>query len=140
MTYPSAPAMPVSRYPPPSARLPTAPAFMDQIMSVQKLSDLKAKSPTNLLAMAEELEVENASSMRKQDMLFAILKEMAERDEEIIGTGVLEVLQDGFGFLRSPAEGGRAVFCAAEGQHDQFRGSGESAPQGALRQSDAALS
>jgi transcription termination factor Rho len=75
---------------------------MDQIMSVQKLSDLKAKSPTNLLAMAEELEVENASSMRKQDMLFAILKEMAERDEEIIGTGVLEVLQDGFGFLRSP--------------------------------------
>jgi transcription termination factor Rho len=71
-------------------------------MSVQKLSDLKAKSPTNLLAMAEELEVENASSMRKQDMLFAILKEMAERDEEIIGTGVLEVLQDGFGFLRSP--------------------------------------
>jgi transcription termination factor Rho len=71
-------------------------------MSVQKLSDLKAKSPTDLLAMAEELEVENASSMRKQDMLFAILKEMAERDEEIIGTGVLEVLQDGFGFLRSP--------------------------------------
>jgi transcription termination factor Rho len=71
-------------------------------MSVQKLSDLKAKSPTDLLAMAEELEVENASSMRKQDMLFAILKELAERDEEIIGTGVLEVLQDGFGFLRSP--------------------------------------
>ncbi len=71
-------------------------------MSVQKLSDLKAKSPTDLLAMAEELEVENASSMRKQDMLFAILKELADRDEEIIGTGVLEVLQDGFGFLRSP--------------------------------------
>ncbi|MDH3665830.1 MAG: transcription termination factor Rho [Paracoccaceae bacterium] len=71
-------------------------------MSVQKLSDLKAKSPTDLLAMAEELEVENASSMRKQDMLFAILKELADRDEEIVGTGVLEVLQDGFGFLRSP--------------------------------------
>jgi len=71
-------------------------------MSVQKLSDLKAKSPTDLLAMAEELEVENASSMRKQDMLFAILKALADRDEEIIGTGVLEVLQDGFGFLRSP--------------------------------------
>ncbi|MFQ5565470.1 MAG: transcription termination factor Rho [Paracoccaceae bacterium] len=71
-------------------------------MSVQKLSDLKAKSPTDLLALAEELEVENASSMRKQDMLFAILKELAERDEEIVGTGVLEVLQDGFGFLRSP--------------------------------------
>jgi transcription termination factor Rho len=71
-------------------------------MSVQKLSDLKAMSPTDLLAQADELEVENASSMRKQDMLFAILKEFAERDEEIIGTGVLEVLQDGFGFLRSP--------------------------------------
>jgi len=71
-------------------------------MSVQKLSDLKAKSPTDLLALAEELEVENASSMRKQDMLFAILKELADRDEEIVGSGVLEVLQDGFGFLRSP--------------------------------------
>jgi len=71
-------------------------------MSQQKLSDLKAKSPTELLALAEELEVENASALRKQDMMFAILKEMAERDEEIIGSGVLEVLQDGFGFLRSP--------------------------------------
>ncbi len=71
-------------------------------MSIQKLSDLKAKSPTDLLALAEELEVENASSMRKQDMLFAILKELAERDVEIMGSGVLEVLQDGFGFLRSP--------------------------------------
>jgi transcription termination factor Rho len=71
-------------------------------MSVQKLSDLKAKSPVDLLAQAEDLEVENASSMRKQDMLFAILKELAERDEEIVGVGVLEVLMDGFGFLRSP--------------------------------------
>ncbi|MEO1774600.1 MAG: transcription termination factor Rho [Pseudomonadota bacterium] len=68
----------------------------------QKLSDLKAKSPTELLALAEELEVENASALRKQDMMFAILKEMADRDVEIIGSGVLEVLQDGFGFLRSP--------------------------------------
>ena len=71
-------------------------------MTVQKLSELKAKSPTDLLTMAEELEVEGASSMRKQDMLFAILKELADRDVEIVGTGVLEVLQDGFGFLRSP--------------------------------------
>ncbi|MBK0400527.1 transcription termination factor Rho [Limibaculum sp. M0105] len=71
-------------------------------MSQQRLSDLKAKTPTELLALAEELEVENASAMRKQDMMFAILKEMAERDVEIIGSGVLEVLQDGFGFLRSP--------------------------------------
>ncbi|HEX3667159.1 MAG TPA: transcription termination factor Rho [Rhizomicrobium sp.] len=67
-----------------------------------KLQDLKAKSPTDLLAFAEELEIENASAMRKQDMLFAILKELAERNVEITGTGVLETLQDGFGFLRSP--------------------------------------
>jgi len=67
-----------------------------------KLSELKAKSPTELLAFAEELEVENASSMRKQDMMFAILKQLAEEGTEIIGGGVLEVLQDGFGFLRSP--------------------------------------
>ncbi|HEX4159994.1 MAG TPA: transcription termination factor Rho [Rhizomicrobium sp.] len=67
-----------------------------------KLQDLKAKSPTDLLAFAEELEIENASSMRKQDMLFAILKELAERNVEITGGGVLETLQDGFGFLRSP--------------------------------------
>ena len=76
--------------------------MLDHDMSVQKLADLKAKSPTDLLAFAEELEVENASSMRKQDMLFAILKELADRDVEIVGIGVLEVLQDGFGFLRSP--------------------------------------
>lgn len=66
------------------------------------LQELKAKSPTDLLAYAEMLEVENASSLRTQDMLFAILKELAEQDVEIIGSGVVEVLQDGFGFLRSP--------------------------------------
>jgi transcription termination factor Rho len=66
------------------------------------LQELKVKSPTDLLAFAEELEVENASAMRKQDMLFAILKQLAENDVEITGVGVLEVLQDGFGFLRSP--------------------------------------
>jgi transcription termination factor Rho len=54
------------------------------------------------LAFAEELEVENASAMRKQDMMFAILKQLAERDVEITGSGVVEVLPDGFGFLRSP--------------------------------------
>jgi transcription termination factor Rho len=67
-----------------------------------KLQDLKAKSPTDLLAFAEELDIENASAMRKQDMLFAILKELADRNVEIMGGGVLETLQDGFGFLRSP--------------------------------------
>ena len=66
------------------------------------LRDLKAKSPTELLAYAESLEVENASSLRTQDMLYAILRELAERDIVIIGRGVLEVLIDGFGFLRSP--------------------------------------
>ena len=66
------------------------------------LQELKKKSPTDLLAFAEELEVENASAMRTQDMMFAILKQLAEKDEEISGGGVLEILQDGFGFLRSP--------------------------------------
>ena len=66
------------------------------------LADLKAKSPKDLLAMAEELEIENASTMRKGEMMFSILKERAEDDWEISGDGVLEVLQDGFGFLRAP--------------------------------------
>ena len=66
------------------------------------LADLKAKTPKDLLGMAEELEIENASTMRKGDMMFAILKERAEDGWEISGDGVLEVLQDGFGFLRSP--------------------------------------
>ena len=66
------------------------------------LSELKAKSPADLLAMAEELEIENATTMRKGDMMFAILKENAEEGVEISGDGVLEVMQDGFGFLRSP--------------------------------------
>jgi transcription termination factor Rho len=71
-------------------------------LKAMKLQELKAKSPTDLLSFAEDLEIENASSMRKQDMMFAILKELAERNVEITGDGVLEVLQDGFGFLRSP--------------------------------------
>ena len=71
-------------------------------MTSLKLQELKDKSPTALLEFAEELEVENASTLRKQDMMFAILKELAERDVEIVGVGVMEVLQDGFGFLRSP--------------------------------------
>lgn len=66
------------------------------------LQELKDKSPTDLQKFAEDLEVENASTLRRQDMMFAILKELAEREVEIIGVGVIEVLQDGFGFLRSP--------------------------------------
>jgi transcription termination factor Rho len=66
------------------------------------LQELKQKSPSDLLSYAEELEVENASTLRKQDMMFAILKSLADADTPISGTGVLEILQDGFGFLRSP--------------------------------------
>ncbi|MBV6658468.1 MAG: transcription termination factor Rho [Devosiaceae bacterium] len=67
-----------------------------------RLQELKAKSPTDLLALAETLEVEGASALRTQELMFAILKRYAEQDVEIVGEGVLEVLQDGFGFLRSP--------------------------------------
>ncbi len=66
-----------------------------------KLQELKSKSPTELLAFAEDVEVENASTMRKQELMFAILKQLAARETEILGEGVVEVLQDGFGFLRS---------------------------------------
>ena len=66
------------------------------------LAELKAKTPTDLLTLAEELEVENASSLRKQDMMFAILKAFAENDQAIHGDGTLEILPDGFGFLRNP--------------------------------------
>ncbi len=66
-----------------------------------KLKDLKLKTPAELVTLAEELEVENASALRKQELMFAILKNLALRDIEIIGEGVMEVLQDGFGFLRS---------------------------------------
>ena len=66
------------------------------------LSDLKAKTPKDLLAMAEDLEIENASTMRKGEIMFSILKERADEDWVVGGDGVLEVLQDGFGFLRSP--------------------------------------
>ena len=66
------------------------------------LQELKDKPPVDLLAFAEQLEIENANSMRKQDMMFAILKVLAEEGVEISGSGTLEVVQDGFGFLRSP--------------------------------------
>ena len=66
------------------------------------LKDLKKKPPAELVAMAEELGVESASTLRKQDLLFAILKEQAENGDQIMGLGTIEVLPDGFGFLRSP--------------------------------------
>ena len=66
------------------------------------LQELKQKTPAELLSFAENLEIENASSLRTQDMMFAILKRLADQDIAIYGIGVMEVLQDGFGFLRSP--------------------------------------
>ena len=70
-------------------------------MQEMKLAEFKNKKPPELIAYAESLEVENASVMRKQELMFAILKKLAGQDIEIIGDGVVEVLQDGFGFLRS---------------------------------------
>jgi transcription termination factor Rho len=70
-------------------------------MQEMKLQELKSKKPGDLIAFAESLEVENASVMRKQELMFAILKKLAAQEVEIIGQGVVEVLQDGFGFLRS---------------------------------------
>jgi transcription termination factor Rho len=66
------------------------------------LQELKRKSPADLLEFAENLQIENASNLRRQDMMFAILKRLADNDTAIFGDGVLEILQDGFGFLRSP--------------------------------------
>ena len=68
------------------------------------LQELKVRSPAELLAFAEELEIENCGAMRKQDIMFAVLKRLAEHNVPIAGVGVLEVLQDGFGFLRAPEE------------------------------------
>ena len=71
-------------------------------MKELKLQELKAKTAAELIDFAKENGVENSSSLRKQELLIAILKQLAEVDVEIIGEGVIEVLQDGFGFLRSP--------------------------------------
>jgi transcription termination factor Rho len=65
------------------------------------LQELKLKKPAELISEAEKLGIENPSTLRKQEILFAILKKLAEKNEQITATGVLEVLQDGFGFLRA---------------------------------------
>ena len=65
------------------------------------LEELKKKSPAELIIQAEKLDVENPSTLRKQEILFAILKKLADKNEQITGGGVLECLQDGFGFLRA---------------------------------------
>ena len=66
-----------------------------------KIQELKKNSPAQLIEQAEKLGIENASTLRKQEILFAILKKLAEKGEEITGVGVLQLLQDGFGFLRA---------------------------------------
>jgi transcription termination factor Rho len=86
---------------PEAAAAPSAPASSN-LPTRMSLMELKEKSPSDLVALAESLEIEGANSMRKQDMMFAILKTLAEEGVEISGGGVLEVLPDGFGFLRSP--------------------------------------
>ena len=98
----------VPRVPPLQA--PTDPCFAARLagarrnphMSPMNLQELKAKTPAELLAYAEELSIEGASTLRKQDMIFSILKSLADNNVPITGVGVLEVLPDGFGFLRSP--------------------------------------
>ena len=140
-----------------------------------KLQDLKVKTPTELLTFAEGVEVENASTMRKQELMFAILKQLAAKETEITRRGRR---RGAAGRLRLPAlarfqlsarprrhlclaladpelrpahrrhgrgpdpqpQGWRALFRAAQGQHDQFRGPGEDQAQDPLRQPDAALS
>ena len=138
------------------------------------LQELKNRKPEELLAYGEELGIEGASVLRKQDLMFAILKEMAEQDVPISGQGVLEVLPDGFGFLRSPEAnylpgpddiyvspgqirrfsqdrrhgggndpqppGKRTLLRPRQAQPHQFPGTRDDAPQGAVRQSDTALS
>jgi transcription termination factor Rho len=74
---------------------------LQEVTQSMNLKELKRKPPQQLLELAEELEIENASTLRKQDMMFAILKELAEQDVTITGEGVIELLPDGFGFLRS---------------------------------------
>src|ERR1700691_5983134 len=68
-------------------------------MREMKLQELKTKTPAELVSFAEELEVENASTMRKQELMFGILKQLSARETDILGEGVVEVLPDGFGFL-----------------------------------------
>jgi len=86
----------------PATNEPEASESVTETTRRMSLQELKKRSPAELLSLAEELEIEGASTMRKQDMMFAILKELAENGLVISGAGVLEVLLDGFGFLRSP--------------------------------------
>jgi transcription termination factor Rho len=88
--------------PEPAEPSAAAKAIAELGLTKMSLQELKQKSPADLLAFGEKLDIENANAMRKQDMMFAILKTLAEEGVEISGSGTLEVVQDGFGFLRSP--------------------------------------
>jgi transcription termination factor Rho len=89
--------------PPPSASGEPQPAALPEgVSGYMNLFELKRRSPAELLAYAEELGIENASTLRKPDLVFATLKRLAESGVPIYGEGVLEILQDGFGFLRTP--------------------------------------
>jgi len=78
------------------------PPEVEIVDSVMNLTELKTKSMTDLMALADEFDVENASSMRKQELIFTLLQNCASQNGSIFGDGVLEILPDGFGFLRSP--------------------------------------
>src|SRR5262249_16949630 len=82
-------------------------------MREMKLQDLKSKTPAELVSFAEELEVENASTMRKQELMFGILKQLSMRETDIIGEGVVEVLSDGSGVL----PGGSGSRASPEANH-----------------------
>ncbi len=95
-----APAVPVQQAPPPPpAPEPPVEEYTGEPM---KLSELKRRTAAELLEYAEELGIENASTLRKPDLVFATLKRLAQSGVPIQGEGVLEILQDGFGFLRTP--------------------------------------
>ena len=87
--------------PPPLSDITIDPDEIDALTRIS-LEELKQKKPAELIAFAEAVGLENAGNMRKQDIYFGVLKDLAENDVEIHGGGVLEVLQDGFGFLRAP--------------------------------------
>jgi len=94
----------VSKLTPDQSISDVEPVSKDAETNTIRLQELKDKSPAKLLEYAEEVGVENASTMRKQEIMFAILKLLSEQGTSIIGIGVIEVLQDGFGFMRSPEE------------------------------------
>src|SRR5688572_33502789 len=79
----------------------TGPTLTTLVESMH-LSELKAQHVSELIKMGEELEIDNVSRLRKQELMFAIMKKRAKGGEQVFGDGVLEVLPDGFGFLRSP--------------------------------------